>query len=115
MKPAYTYAAQLVRAIDGDTVDLDVDLGFNVRAHVRIRLADINCPERGQPGWAEATEFTRAWFAACGDRCIVITAKAPDVYARWLGIIHDPADVTHSNSLNTQLVDNGHAIVTTYR
>lgn len=50
---------QLVRVVDGDTVDV-IAAGLPVRC----RLVRIDCPERLQPGFEEATEFTRAWLAA---------------------------------------------------
>lgn len=42
----YTYDAELIRVVDGDTVDLDVDLGFKVRVRERFRIYGINSPEK---------------------------------------------------------------------
>lgn len=41
----FEYKAHLVRVIDGDTVDLEVDLGFRVSFQERFRLNRINAPE----------------------------------------------------------------------
>ena len=41
----YTYKAKLDRVIDGDTVDANIDLGFDISVHKRIRLAGIDSPE----------------------------------------------------------------------
>ena len=41
----YEYHAKVVRVIDGDTLDLDVSLGFYVTQKVRVRLAGVNTPE----------------------------------------------------------------------
>ena len=41
----YTYKAKLVRVIDGDTIDAEIDLGFNVLIRQRIRLYGIDTPE----------------------------------------------------------------------
>ena len=41
----YHYKATVNRVIDGDTVDMIMDLGFGVSKLVRIRLADIGAPE----------------------------------------------------------------------
>ena len=41
----YHYKATVKRVVDGDTIDMDVDLGFGVSKLVRIRLADIDAPE----------------------------------------------------------------------
>lgn len=42
----YEYNAKVVRVVDGDTVDVDIDLGFGiVYANQRIRLYGIDTPE----------------------------------------------------------------------
>lgn len=41
----YTYKAKIVNVVDGDTVDAQVDLGFNIQANVRLRFAGINTAE----------------------------------------------------------------------
>ena len=41
----YEYTVRVTRIIDGDTVDAEIDLGFDVRTKKRIRLYGINTPE----------------------------------------------------------------------
>ena len=42
----YEYKCKIVRVVDGDTVDVDIDLGFGVWMHKeRIRLHGIDTPE----------------------------------------------------------------------
>ena len=41
----YTYKEKLDRVIDGDTIDVNIDLGFDISVHKRIRLAGIDTPE----------------------------------------------------------------------
>ena len=41
----YIYKAKVVRVVDGDTLDVDVDLGMNIRHHMRARIASIDAPE----------------------------------------------------------------------
>ena len=42
----YEYRCKIVRVVDGDTVDVDIDLGFGVWMHKeRIRLHGIDTPE----------------------------------------------------------------------
>ena len=45
MEPAYVYRAKARRIVDGDTVDMDVDLGFFVSVRIRFRLKGIDTPE----------------------------------------------------------------------
>ena len=42
----YVYKATIERVVDGDTIDVTLDLGFDVRLHKqRCRLAGIDTPE----------------------------------------------------------------------
>jgi len=41
----YYYKIELLRVVDGDTIDVRIDLGFNVWNKSRIRLVGINAPE----------------------------------------------------------------------
>jgi len=45
IKDKYLYEAELIRVIDGDTVDAWIDLGFNITVRRRIRLWGIDAPE----------------------------------------------------------------------
>ena len=42
----YEYNAQVLNVVDGDTFDLDIDLGFHIHIHERVRLLNINTPEK---------------------------------------------------------------------
>jgi len=44
-EPNFIYRCTITRVIDGDTVDANVDLGFNLFTHDRIRLLGIDTPE----------------------------------------------------------------------
>ena len=50
----FQYKATVYNVVDGDTVDVNVDLGFKVYTKQRVRLNGIDTPERGQPGYQEA-------------------------------------------------------------
>jgi len=41
----YYYKVEILRIVDGDTVDVRIDLGFNVWHKCRVRLVGINAPE----------------------------------------------------------------------
>ena len=66
----YVYPAHLVRVVDGDTLDLRVDLGFNVRLDLRVRLWGVDTPEKygvrkGTPEHQRgeaASAFTAQWL-----------------------------------------------------
>lgn len=40
--PAYCYRAEVVRVIDGDTIDVQLDVGFNTHIHKRLRFLGID-------------------------------------------------------------------------
>ncbi len=50
----FEYKVNVDNVVDGDTVDVSVDLGFKVHTKQRIRLTGIDTPERGRPGYNEA-------------------------------------------------------------
>ena len=41
----YTYKISPLKIVDGDTIDAEIDLGFDVSVKKRIRFMGINTPE----------------------------------------------------------------------
>ena len=66
----YTYEATVTRVVDGDTLDLTVDLGFDMAVKIRVRLNGIDTPESRTRDLREkrfglmATERVRALIPA---------------------------------------------------
>lgn len=90
----YSYPAELVRVVDGDTVDLEVDLGFYLKARLRFRLVGIDAPEKNQPGGEDA-RMALGRLLSCGALRIV-TYKS-DSFGRWLCRIRSgDVDVNHA-------------------
>ena len=85
-EPPYVYAAEVLRWVDGDTVDLTIDLGFHMTFEGRFRLYGVDTPERGQPNHDEAW-LHAALVAPPGAKVLARTLKAPDKYGRWLAEI----------------------------
>jgi len=79
----YRYKAKIVRWVDGDTVDLYVDLGFRQYVNTRFRLFGIDTPERGDALWGEATDFAEN-AAPVGSDVVIEVYKDADKYGRWL-------------------------------
>jgi micrococcal nuclease len=106
--PTFVYRAVVLRIVDGDTVDLDVDLGFRASIEIRTRLIGINAPELN----TETGRLVRDALAAHmppGSGVVVRTFKDPrDKYGRWVSEIeHNGVDVSH------WMLDNGHAAIMT--
>jgi len=90
----YEYKAKVKKWIDGDTVLLEVDLGFFVTREERIRLARINTPELNSliPYRIRCAKRARAVakkFCPLGSRVTVKTQKSQrDMYARYIGEVY---------------------------
>jgi hypothetical protein len=85
----------VVRVIDGDTVVLNLDLGWHTWRHNEsVRLAHVNAPERGERArWAEAKAFVERLLPA-GTEVLLISEKL-EKYGRTLGriVLRDGRDI----------------------
>ena len=87
----YEYRAKLVRCVDGDTADLEIDLGFYMTAKIRGRLLGVDTPERGQPDYKKATAMLENLIAMERDEegYFTITTHKPGKYGRWIVYIQN--------------------------
>lgn len=86
----YQYNAKVINVVDGDTVDLDVDLGFQVKIKLRVRLDYIDTEEL-KGGTAEskkrAKEAKAFVEAAILNKQVVYNSSKLGPYSRWGGSI----------------------------
>ena len=114
----YTYKAKLDRVVDGDTIDVHIDLGFDVSVKKRVRFVGMNAPESRTRDLKE-----KALGLAAKDRVKAILAENPSFtlestelgkYGRVLGNIHisilDGTERLTQICLNDQLIKEGHAV-----
>lgn len=110
----YIYRVKKVhKVVDGDTIDVDIDLGFNVSYYQRVRLAGIDTPEsRTTDAYEkklglEVKEELKKRLSVAND--IVIKTQKPDStekYGRILGWLYlDGAEL----SVNEALIAGGYA------
>ena len=109
----YSYRADIVRLIDGDTVEADIDLGFSVSIRLKLRLYGIDTPEvRGEE--RERGLEAKLALAELIDQCSPITVQTyKDItgkYGRYLAILYDK----NGCNLNLQMVNDGHAVSVDY-
>ena len=104
----YTYKATVLRWIDGDSVWLEVDLGFRMKTINDFRLYGVDTPERGQPGYAEAKAFVEK-LSPAGTEVMIETYKNPDKYGRWLAEV-SMSDEHFTFTVNTELINAGLAV-----
>lgn len=53
----FEYRANVFNVVDGDTLDVEVDLGFKICTKQRVRLAHVDAPERSEQKYAEAKKL----------------------------------------------------------
>ena len=84
----YEYRATVDRVVDGDTVDLIIDLGFNIKIKIRGRLEGVDTPERGHPDWNHATDVCKDLLqkaqANNDSEYLIITTTKTGKYGRWI-------------------------------
>ena len=84
-EPTYVYKAIVERVIDGDTLLLRIDLGFQVWKEQRVRLAEIDAPAMDEPKGRDACKYVLNQLSKV-DFVMVKTNKI-DVYGRYVGHI----------------------------
>ena len=108
----FHYKATVDRVIDGDTIDVTLDLGFDISYRGRIRFQGINAPEsrtrdpvEKQAGLA-AKRYVEDWINGHEQRVIIQTSLDDrGKFGRILGrILNDEGEC-----LNDELVSLGHA------
>ncbi|RLG24025.1 hypothetical protein DRN76_04585 [Methanosarcinales archaeon] len=113
MEIGYRYRAKLGRVVDGDTMDVVIDLGFYVELRERVRLAGINTPEiyrvtkdsEEYKKGMEAKEYVEKRLNENGNELIIETKKRGK-WRRWLATIYLNDS---SKTLNEELVEKGMA------
>jgi micrococcal nuclease len=118
----YIYKAELIRVVDGDTVELMIDLGFDTSRKERFRLYGIDAPEMNTAKGKEA----KAWligvlgpYGAIYVQTIQLETKAKrDKYGRFLAVLYSefgdvrtklPPKTLALESVNAQMIEAGHA------
>ncbi len=115
----YKYKANVERVVDGDTIDITIDLGFKITTNQRIRLQGINTPETYNVKASSeeykkgmlAKEFVIQRITANNHEIVVETNKDTGKYGRYIGTIWLADSET---SLNDELVNKGFAKVAYY-
>lgn len=98
----YEYYTKIDKVVDGDTVDVFIDLGFSVWHKERIRLSGIDTAEKNTP-LGKALKTYMAYELE--GKIIKLQVSKPDKYGRYLGKIYLTKDSTVS--VNDQLIKNG--------
>jgi len=101
---------EVVKVVDGDTIDVIIDLGFDLSKKERVRLAGIDTPESRTRDLdekklgLEAKEYLSTNLSNA--KQLMISTEKDGKYGRMLGTIHMNDDIV---SLNQQMIDKGYA------
>jgi micrococcal nuclease len=109
----YEYMAKVTRVIDGDTVDVDIDLGFRVWVHNRLRLYGIDTPETRTRDLEEkeaglhAKEVLEELLAQSGN-WVRLVSHGLDKYGRSLATIYVQTNAdSYDTNVNSYLLKEG--------
>jgi micrococcal nuclease len=106
---AFVYQAELDRVVDGDTVDVILDLGFDVKLHKqRVRLHGIDTPESRTRNLAEK-KLGLAAKERLKELCVgtfKVKSLGKGKYGRILGIPY----TEDGQDICKMLIDEGHAV-----
>jgi len=115
VKPWDVPVTDILKVIDGDTVAVRADLGWNVDVRLTVRLVLVDTPERGQAGHLEAREFVHDWLLAPGWLLLGrpvprlhlrLTSYGKTTFGRYLADVYD---VTTGETLSGALLQAGYA------
>ncbi len=110
MEPNYWCRAKRDRVVDGDTMDVVIDLGFYVELRERVRLTGIDTPEiyrvkkdsEDYKKGMEAKEYVERRLKENGNEMVIETEKRGK-WRRWLAKVYLKDS---SKTLNDELVEN---------
>ena len=114
----YEYKAVIVRVVDGDTVDVDIDLGFDVwLKKQRIRLYGVDTPESRTRDLEEkmygnaAKDFVQSFLPIGTNQTLVTKLDDRGKFGRILGefkVYNSKLD--GQTTINQMLIDEHHAV-----
>lgn len=113
----YTYRATVLKVVDGDTIDCEIDLGFHIKIVKRVRLARINTPEMNSKNESERVAASNAtnFLKQIENKVIAIKTELDrsDKYGRILGYIFQDKDeqiFPWITSMNARMIKEGYAV-----
>jgi len=113
-KDPYIYRIRsIAKVVDGDTIDADIDLGFDISLSKRIRLAGIDTPEsRTKDEYEkklglESKEWLKKHLEGAKD--IIVKTELPDSTEKYGRIIGHLFINNEATSLNDQMIVEGYA------
>ena len=114
LRDPYIYRIkQITKVVDGDTIDADIDLGFDISLTKRIRLAGVDTPE-SRTSDANEKKYgleSKEWLKHKVESAknILIKTELPDSTEKYGRIIGHLFVNDQESSLNDQMITEGYA------
>ena len=105
------YKVKVNDVVDGDTIDVVIDLGFDIFTNKRVRLDGIDCPESRTTDLhekklgVEAKEYLKQLLGNARNITMKVIPSVHEKYGRILGQLYTDSNI----SVNDMLVSNGYA------
>jgi len=114
-KDPYIYRVKkVIKVVDGDTIDADIDLGFDICLTKRVRLSGVDTPEsrttdlKEKKLGFESKEWLKRRLEFAKD--VLIKTELPDSTEKYGRILGNLYVNNEELSLNQQMIDEGYAL-----
>ncbi len=114
-KDPYIYRVKkVIKVVDGDTIDADIDLGFDISLTKRVRLSGVDTPEsrttdlKEKKLGLESKEWLKHKLEFAKD--VLIKTELPDSTEKYGRILGNLYVNNEELSLNQQMIDEGYAL-----
>lgn len=111
---------EVINVVDGDTLDLEIDLGFGIFTRQRIRLARINAPETRTKDLLEKNLGNEAenalvkWLDDVDAKDLHLETTKKGKFGRWVAELWCTSNVGDEYNLSDWMVINDYAIYKDY-
>lgn len=104
MSKEWVVQGVVINVHDGDTITVDVDLGWYLTYRVHVRILHINAPELSTPEGKVAQQAAASHMPA--GSIVILTSHALDKYGRSLGSLALP----DGTDFGQWMLDHGYAV-----
>lgn len=102
----YEYKAKIERVVDADTIDVSIDLGFDVWTRQRVRVAGLNAAEKNTEAGKNAIEYAKTVLKHGMEVLLRSHQDKREKFGRYLAEIW----ITKDESYNEKLLKLGYAV-----
>lgn len=110
---------RVTKVIDGDTIDVQLQDSLLSEDLIRVRLADIDCPETRGPKASEAgknaSAYAKTWLQSAYVFLDLDDKTGKDQFDRWVAVVYLNENNQPGRNFNKMLVDAGHAVIEDFK